>query len=141
MQPLESFQRLVRSFYFLCCPPWSGIDFLLLFLSLQVLPSPQSNQYSALRSGSCMSPRVQRPSFIMTSRPPLIWTRPDHTVAGSNTRAQPCDFSANITLSLHRPCPRPCMDAVPEQLVHEGHSVSLLCQKVRSEGISLMGFL
>lgn len=141
MQPLESFQRLVRSSYFLCCPPWSDIDFLLLFLSLQVLPSPQGSQYSALRSGSCTSPRVQCPSFILASRPPLIWIHPDHPVAGSNTRAQLCVFSANITLSLHQPCPRPCMDAVPEQLVHEGHSVNLVCQKVRSEGISSMEFL
>lgn len=33
------------------------------------------------------------------------------------------------------------MDAVPEQLVHEGHSVNLVCQKVRSEGNSSMEFL
>lgn len=96
-------------FFFLLCPPWSDISFLLPLLSLQVLPSPQSSQHSALRSGSCMNPRVQHPSFILASSPPLIWTLPNHPVAGSDSRAQPCAFSANLTLSLHWYCPRPVL--------------------------------
>lgn len=128
--------------FFLLCPPCSDIIFLPLLLSLQVLPSPQSSQHSALRSGSCLNPRVQHPSFILASSPPLIWTLPDHPVAGSNSGAQPCAFSANLTLSLHWHwhCPRP-VDVVPKQPVHKGQSVNLLHQKARNEGISLMKFL